>query len=550
LNLAGYAIVIDEKRVWYIMQQMSHKQKVTVMIALMAAMFFAAINQTIVSSAMPRIIALLGGMEYYSWVLTIFMLTSTISTILSGKLSDIYGRKPFLLGGIVVFMIGSFCTGLSTSIFQMIAFRGIQGIGAGILMSTTVTAVGDLFAPRERAKWTGVMMAIFGLSSILGPTLGGFMIDHMAWKWLFWAFLPLGIVAFIMIWYMFPKAVRATTEKIDYWGSLFLSISIITLLLGFSWAGTKYAWDSPEILGLFLATLISIVILILIERNVKSPVLPLSLFKNSIVTISISVGFLMNAGMLGAMIYLPFFVQGVEGLSPTQSGFINIPMSIFMILLSTLTGRWVSKTGKYKIFALMGIVIMVLSMVMLANMHNIAMAVASMAVFGIGLGLSMPVITLAVQNALPGSQLGVATATSTLFRNLGGTIGIALLGSIMNSTMKHNLEKATTEGTGLDFSQLDPQTAEQFKGMLNPQLLLNQPKLKELQATLPDGVHTFFIQMVEMLRSALSDTLTTVFYIGALLLAVALVLIFFLKEIPLRTSDDIQSKGQEQQLSK
>jgi EmrB/QacA subfamily drug resistance transporter len=532
------------------MQQMSHKQKVTVMIALMAAMFFAAINQTIVSSAMPRIIALLGGMEYYSWVLTIFMLTSTISTILSGKLSDIYGRKPFLLGGIVVFMIGSFCTGLSTSIFQMIAFRGIQGIGAGILMSTTVTAVGDLFAPRERAKWTGVMMAIFGLSSILGPTLGGFMIDHMAWKWLFWAFLPLGIVAFIMIWYMFPKAVRATTEKIDYWGSLFLSISIITLLLGFSWAGTKYAWDSPEILGLFLATLISIVILILIERNVKSPVLPLSLFKNSIVTISISVGFLMNAGMLGAMIYLPFFVQGVEGLSPTQSGFINIPMSIFMILLSTLTGRWVSKTGKYKIFALMGIVIMVVSMVMLANMHNIAMAVASMAVFGIGLGLSMPVITLAVQNALPGSQLGVATATSTLFRNLGGTIGIALLGSIMNSTMKHNLEKATTEGTGLDFSQLDPQTAEQFKGMLNPQLLLNQPKLKELQATLPDGVHTFFIQMIEMLRSTLSDTLTTVFYIGALLLAVALVLIFFLKEIPLRTSDDIQSKEQAQQLSK
>lgn len=522
------------------MQHMSQKQKVTVMIALMAAMFFAAINQTIVSSAMPRIIALLGGMEYYSWVLTIFMLTSTISTVLSGKLSDIYGRKPFLLFGIVIFMAGSFLVGLSSTIIQMIIFRGIQGIGAGILMSTTVTAVGDLFAPRERAKWTGIMMAIFGLSSILGPTLGGFMIDHMAWKWLFWIFLPLGVVAFVMIWRMFPKAVKVTSESIDYWGSLFLSLSIITLLLGFSWGGSKYAWDSPEIMGLFLATLIGIVILVLIERKVKSPVLPLSLFKNGIIIISNSVGFLMNAGMLGAMIYLPFFVQGVKGLSPTQSGFVNIPMSIFMILLSTLTGRWISKTGKYKRFGLMGIVVMVISMFMLANMHSIAMAIASMAVFGVGLGLSMPVITLVVQNAVPESQLGVATATSTLFRNLGGTIGIALFGSVMNSTMTRNLEKATTQGPGLDFSKLEPQTAEQFQAMFNPQLLLNQPKLEGLQASLKGDEHTFFVQMIDLLRSTLSETLTSVFYLGAILLVVALAIIIFLKEIPLRSSGDVK----------
>jgi EmrB/QacA subfamily drug resistance transporter len=519
------------------MQHMTQKQKVTVMIALMAAMFFAAINQTIVSSAMPRIIALLGGIEYYSWVLTIFMLASTISTVLVGKLSDIYGRKPFLLTGIVIFMIGSFLTGLSTDIFQMITFRGIQGVGAGILMSTTVTAVGDLFAPRERAKWTGVMMAIFGLSSVLGPTLGGVMIDHMAWKWLFWIFLPLGIVAFVMIWFMFPKVARSTSEKIDYWGSLFLSVSIITLLLGFSWAGTKYAWGSPEILGLFSATLIGIVILIFIERKVKSPVLPLSLFKNGIVTISNSIGFLMNAGMLGAMIFLPFFVQGVEGLTPTQSGFVNIPMSVTMIILSTMTGRWVSKTGKYKIYAILGILIMIISMVMLANMHNIPMAVASMTVFGIGIGLTMPVLTLAAQNAVPATQLGVVTATSTLFRNLGGTIGIAVFGSVMNISLKHNLQQKLASGTGVDFSQLDPKTAEQFKAMLNPQILLNQPKLKELHATLPSQLQTFFTQMIEMLRSVLTLTLSHVFYIGALLLVIALVLAFLLKEIPLRTSD-------------
>lgn len=277
------------------MEQLSQKKKLTIMIALMAAMFFAAINQTIVSTAMPRIIAILGGIEYYTWVITIYMLTSTIATVLVGKLSDIYGRKPFLLVGIVLFIIGAFLCGTSTTVFQLITYRGIQGIGGGILMSATVTAVGDLFAPRERAKWTGLMMAIFGFSSVIGPTLGGFMVDHIAWKWIFWIFLPLGIIAFGMIWSMFPKTARKTTESIDYWGSLLLSLMLIALLLGFSWAGTKYDWGSPQIIGMFASAAVLLVLLILVERQAKSPVLPLSMFKNSIVTISNSVGFLMNA---------------------------------------------------------------------------------------------------------------------------------------------------------------------------------------------------------------------------------------------------------------
>lgn len=530
------------------MNHLSQKQKVTVMIALMAAMFFASINQTIVSSAMPRIIAMLGGMDYYSWVITIFMLMSTISTVLVGKLSDIYGRKPFLLGGIIIFMIGSFLTGLSADIFQMIAFRAIQGVGAGILMSTTVTAVGDLFAPRERAKWTGVMMAIFGFSSILGPTLGGVLIDHMAWKWLFWIFLPLGIVALVMIWLMFPKAERSSSESIDYWGSIALSASIVCLLLGFSWAGNKYAWDSPEILGLFAASFVGIVILILVERRAASPVLPLSLFKNGIVTISNSVGFLMNAGMMGAMIYLPFFVQGVEGLTPTQSGFVNIPMSLTMIILSTLVGRWISKSGKYKRFALIGVAIMIVSMIMMAYMNSVTMAVLSMTVFGIGLGLSMSVFTLTVQNALPPSQLGVATATSTLFRNLGGTIGIAVFGSVMNSTMARNMEQAMSAGAGVDLSKVDSGTAAKLSELTDPKLLMNQPMLAELQTKLPEQIQPLFAQMLDMLRSVLHDTLSSVFFLGAALVALALVLTFFLKEIPLRTSNKMPGKQEEQQV--
>ncbi|WP_339291281.1 MDR family MFS transporter [Paenibacillus sp. FSL E2-0201] len=519
------------------MEHLTQKKKVTIMIALMAAMFFAAINQTIVGTAMPRIIAMLGGIEHYTWVITIYMLTSTIATVLVGKLSDIYGRKPFLLAGIVIFIIGAFMSGLSTNIFQMITYRGIQGLGGGILMSATVTAVGDLFAPRERAKWTGIMMAIFGFSSVIGPTLGGFMVDHMAWKWIFWIFLPFGIVAFFMIWRMFPKTARSTSESIDYLGSIFLSLTIVALLLGFSWAGTKYDWGSPEILGLFGASILGVIILILIERKAKSPVLPLSLFKNSIVTISMIVGFLMNAGMMGAMIYLPFFVQGVEGVSPTNSGFINMPMSLAMIVLSTLVGRWISKSGKYKRYALMGMPFMVAAMIIMAFMSNIAMAVVSMIIFGIGLGLSMPVFTLTVQNAVAPSMLGVATATNTLFRNLGGTIGIAIMGTIMNSTLTKKLEAAVSSGKGPDLTKLDPESAKQLSAFMNPQMLLDQPKLKELHATLPEQIQPLFNQLIEMLRNALSDSLTVVFLSGTALLVIAALLVLFLKEIPLRSGE-------------
>ncbi|KWX79482.1 MDR family MFS transporter [Paenibacillus jilunlii] len=519
------------------MEHLTQKKKVTIMIALMAAMFFAAINQTIVGTAMPRIIAMLGGIEHYTWVITIYMLTSTIATVLVGKLSDIYGRKPFLLAGIIIFVIGAFLSGLSANIFQMITYRGIQGIGGGILMSATVTAVGDLFAPRERAKWTGIMMAMFGFSSVIGPTLGGFMIDHMAWKWIFWIFLPLGIVAFVMIWRMFPKTTRAASESIDYLGSVFLSLSIVALLLGFSWAGTQYDWGSPQILSLFAAAVVFAVILILIERKAKSPVLPLSLFKNSIISLSMIIGFLMNAGMMGAMIYLPFFVQGVEGVSPTNSGFINMPMSLMMIVLSTLVGRWISKSGKYKRYALIGMPFMVAAMLIMAFMNSIAMAVASMIIFGIGLGLAMPVFTLTVQNAVAPAMLGVATATSTLFRNLGGTIGIAIMGTVMNTTLTHKLENAVHSGQGPDMSKLDAESARQLSAFMNPQMLLDQPKLKELHATLPEQIRPLFNQLIEMLRSALSDSLTVVFLSGTALLVIAALLVVFLKEIPLRSSE-------------
>lgn len=351
------------------MEHLSHKQKMTIMIAIMSAMFFAAINQTIVSTAMPRISAILNGMDLYTWVITIYLLTSTIATVLVGKLSDIYGRKPFLLSGIIFFIVGAFLCGTSINITQMIIYRGIQGVGGGIIMASAITAVGDLFAPRERAKWTGMLMAIFGFSSVIGPALGGWMVDHMDWEWIFWIFLPVGIVSFVLIWKLFPKVERNYGEKVDYWGSLFLTLAIVPMLIGFTWAGSKYEWVSIQTLGLFGAFAISLVIFILVERKVQSPVLPLSLFRNSIVTISNLSGFLMNAGMMGALMYLPFYIQGVQGVSPTYSGYVTMPMSLSMIVLSILTGKWMTKSGKYKKYAIIGMIIMTLGMLSMAYMN-------------------------------------------------------------------------------------------------------------------------------------------------------------------------------------
>lgn len=514
------------------MQELTNRKKIMVMIALMATMFFASINQTIISAALPKIIAQLGGMTYYSWVITIYMLTSTISTIIFGKLSDIYGRKKFLLFGISVFLVGSFLTGLSGNIFQMIIFRGIQGIGGGMLMSITLTAIGDLYPPEERAKWTGTMMAIFGVSSILGPVLGGVLVDFVAWKWLFWMFLPVGVIAFVMIWRMFPKAEGDSNESIDYLGSIFLMVVITGLILGFSWAGSKYAWGSPQIIGLFSVTLMGVIMLIIVENKAKFPIMPLSIFKNKGVTISNIASFVMSGGMMGAMSYIPFYIQGVKGMSATQSGLLNIPMSIMMIIFSALSGRWLSKTGNYRLFAALGLGAMSGSMVIMANMNNVAWAAISLVIFGVGLGFGMTVFTTAAQNSAPPSQLGVVTATCTLFRNLGGTIFIAVFGSIMNSSIASNLGKAMASGRGADFTKLDSATAEKLKTMANPQLLLDKNKLEAMQASLPSQVQQVFIDIMDMVRTAMGQALSWVFYIGAFLLFVGVVLSLFLKVKP------------------
>jgi EmrB/QacA subfamily drug resistance transporter len=455
-----------------------------------------------------------------------------------------YGRKPFLLVGILLFMIGAFLTGTSSDVYQFILYRGIQGIGAGIIQSTAITAVGDLFAPRERGKWMGIMMSIFGFSSVIGPLLGGYLIDHMDWHWLFWIFLPIGFIALALIWTMFPKITNGQRQSVDYLGSLFMTTTLVPLLLAFSWAGTEYKWGSPQILGLLAVTIVSAVIFVFIESKAKNPIMPMHLFKNNVVTVSNLIGFIMNFGMMGAMIYISFFVQGVIGISPTYAGYVTMPMSIVMVIASTLTGQWMAKTGKYKRYALIGTPIMILGMAMMVYMDSVLMAVLAMIIFGFGIGLGMPVFSLATQNAVSHKELGAVTASTQLFRNLGGTIGIAVMGTVMANNMTTNL-KESLKASAPELAKIDPKTAEQMLTFANPQALMNTPLLEKTQESLPASAQPVFVHMIDNIRDALSNTLSTVFLTGTLVMVVAFILVFFLKEIPLRTTNQEVKKEEE-----
>ncbi|USG66615.1 MFS transporter [Brevibacillus ruminantium] len=532
------------------MKDLTEKRKITIMIAIITSLFFSAINQTIIGIAMPRIIAKLGGMEYYSWAITIYLLTSTVASVLVGKLSDIYGRKPFILSGISLFMIGAFLSGFSGDIFQLITYRAIQGAGAGIIMSTAFTAIGDLYEPRERAKWSGVMSAVFGVSSVGGPILGGYIVDHLDWHWVFWIFLPLGIIAFLLILLNFPKVEKRPGESVDYTGSLFLTLTIVPMLLAFSWAGSgpdKYAWGSWQIIGLLAVTIASLAIFLWTQTRVKTPVLPLGLFKNSIFTVSNLAGFFLNAGMMGAIIYFPFFVQGVKGISPTLAGYVAMPMSIAMLLTSAISGQIMTKTGKYKKMAIGGLIVMTIGMSLMYFMNPatpIYELVLLMILLGLGIGVAMPVFSLTVQNAVSPQQLGVATATSQLFRNLGGTIGIAVMGSVMSTNLaKKMMELTASTGNQMNAAPSDPALAEKLALFQNPQNLLDQPKIEAALQSLPPDSKAVFMAMLDMVRESMSYAITTTFLTGAIVAAFAVLITLFLKEIPLRSGKTMAPKA-------
>ncbi len=521
------------------MQDLPGRQKAIVMAGVMLGLFTSSMNQTVVSTAIPRIVASLGGIGLLSWVFTAFMLASTTTIPIFGKLSDIYGRKPFLLGGLVVFAIGSVASGLSQNMTQLIIFRAVQGLGSGGMMAVSFTVIGDLFSPAERGKWQGINSSVFGLSSVTGPLIGGYITDNLSWNWVFFVNLPFTALAFAVVWLGLPWKRAQGKQKIDYFGAMTLAAALSPMLLGLVWGGTEYAWDSPTIVGLFGFAAVMGGLFVLNESRTEEPIIPLSLFRHRMFAVSASVTFLSGVGMFAIISYMPLFVQGVIGTSATNSGVITMPLMLGLVTTSALSGQIMSRTGRYLLLALGGAALMTVGIFLASQMGPDASrgeAVRNMVIVGLGLGPTLPVFMIAVQNALPYRYMGVVTSNIQFFRMIGGTIGVAIMGSVLNNRLTSEL------GSNLPVRVQEQGDAALLSKLENPQILLDPSALERLESDFAsfgaDGA-ALFSQSVEAIRVSLANSLDTVFLIGAIVAAFSLAGTLLLKELPLRSKEDI-----------
>ena len=421
----------------------SNRQKAAVMVAVMLTMFLSALDQTIVSTALPTIVREFDALDHLSWVFTAYMLTSTIVVPIYGKLSDMYGRKGFFLLSIILFLAGSALCGVSKDMNQLIFFRALQGIGGGAIMTNCFAIIADLFSPTERGKWQGLMGAMFGLSSVFGPFLGGWITDHLSWRWNFYINMPLGAVAFLAVFLLMPRIKPSIQDRsIDYIGALYMAMGLASLLLALTLGGSQFDWNSVEIILLFAFSIVTLSFFGVVETLVKNPILPLNLFKNPVFSVAIALIFLIGMGMFGVISYIPLFAQKVVGVSATNSGTVMFPMMFGMVGASMISGQIISRTKRYKILGIFGTAFVLVSMIFLSQMDGDTTKgelVGRMILTGIGMGMTMPVFNLAVQNAFDHSKIGVVTAATQLFRSVGGTVGVAIAGTILNWSLEKNM---------------------------------------------------------------------------------------------------------------
>lgn len=509
---------------------------ISIVASVMLGMLLSSLDQTIVGTAMPRVIADLNGLEHYAWVFTAYMLASTVSVPIYGKLSDIYGRRPFYVLGMAIFLVGSALSGMAQTMPQLILFRGIQGLGAGAMMPIAMAIIGDVFPPSERGKWQGLLMSVFGLTTIVGPTLGGWLTDNWGWRWVFYVNMPVGAIAIIVAALALPRQVSKRAHTIDYYGAAALVAGTVPLLLGFSWAGTEYAWTSPQIIGLLAFAVIMLTAFVFIETKAAEPIISPHLFRNQIFTVSSLATFLTAAGMFGATLYLPLFIQGVLGKSATSSGAVLTPMMLGFIVSSIVAGQIMSRTGHYKMLALGGFIVGTIGMVLLAIMPadvTSGVVVRNMIILGLGIGVSMSLFTIIVQNAFPFRQLGEVTASLTFFRSIGGTIGAALFGTVMTNRFHASFNASLSP----EVRAVIPE--DQLSQLGNPQVLISEQtttNLRQLFDSVGANGNDLFNQFMLTVRDSLSASIGDLFMVGAVAMAVALVSVIFLKEIPLRSS--------------
>jgi EmrB/QacA subfamily drug resistance transporter len=479
--------------------------------ALMLVVLLAALDQTIVSTALPTIVGDLGGLSHLSWVVTAYLLTSTISGPLYGKFGDLYGRKIVIQAAIVIFLVGSALCGLAQNMAELISFRALQGLGAGGLVVVAIAVIGDIVPPRDRGRYQGLFGGVFGVATVIGPLIGGFFVDNLSWRWIFYVNIPVGVIAFAVIGATFHAPAERLQHAIDYLGAALLAGGLAALVLFTSLGGTTYAWGSPEIVGLAIVGVVLLVVFPFAERRASEPILPLSLFRNRIFVVSSAVGFIIGVALFGSITFLPLFLQIVRGRNPTSSGLQLTPMMAGLLITSIVGGQIISRTGRYRPFPIVGTAIASVGMALLTqlNVHTSTVATSLyVLVIGFGLGMVMQVLVLAVQNAVPPRDMGVATSGSIMFRQIGGSVGIAAFGAIFANHLRTNLAKILPPGV-------------QGPTSATPSAV----------KALPPHVHTLYIH-------AFSNALHPMFLVGAVVSGVAFLLTWFLREVPLRRTTE------------
>jgi len=488
--------------------RLTNRQLQLVFAGLMSGVLLAALDQTIVATALPTIVGDLGGLAHLSWVVTAYLLASTTSTPLYGKISDLYGRKTVFQAAIVIFLVGSALSGLAQSMGQLIAFRAVQGLGAGGLMALAIAIIGDVVSPRERGRYQGYIGAVFAVASVAGPLLGGFFVDHLTWRWAFYVNLPVGVAALLVTSVALDLPFRRTGHTVDYLGAALLVAGVTCVLLVTVWGGDRYEWGSPTILGLAAMGALLLGAFAVQEQRTSEPVLPPRLFRDPVFRVATATLFLIGVAMFGAIVFLPLFLQVVVGASATSSGLLLLPLMAGIVASSVVVGRVISRTGRYRWYPVAGTALMTIAMGLLATMDaNTSRTTASwyVAVLGVGLGTVMPVMILAVQNAVDQRDLGTATSAATFSRSMGGSFGVALFGAVLASRLAHQLPGVDAEALQASPSQL---------------------------RALPPAAHQAVVE-------AVAQSLHVVFLAAIPVALAAFLVVLFLRERPLRESAHI-----------
>ena len=484
---------------------------------LMLGSLIASLNMTLVAPALPTIVAELGGIADYSWIPISAMLASTIVVPVAGKLSDIYGRKPLYMTGIVVFAVGSALSGIAPNFWFLVFARFVQGAGMGFIMPLSQAIIGDIISPRERGKYQGMMGASFGVASIIGPAAGGFITQHFTWRWLFFINIPFAVLTLVVVAFYMHVPNERKKHEIDVWGSVTLSIGITCALLATVWGGAQYAWSSWQIVGLYSAAAVLLAAFAWVETRAAEPVLPLRLWKSSVFTFSNIAGMGVAMSMFGAIFFLPVFVQGVIGNSVTNSGAILVPMLVAMIVTSIGSGQYISRTGHYKMPLLIGLAVMGAGFYMLSmfDVHtNNQTAIEAMVLIGLGLGVTMQTYTLIVQNSVSRQDMAVATSATQLSRSIGAAVGLAILGTILTQGMTTSMAKYLPAAALQKF---------QASGSSTAGAVFDPTQLVRLPPAIAAGI-----------RHGLADALHPVFTAGLPIIAIAFIATLLIKELPLR----------------